>query len=145
MRSSDFAGGNIPNCLNVPSRTFDSRAQVGDVIKKHVLPRKDELRTVVCHCMRSQMRGALSYCRKESFAVSLTDRAGPYAAEQLKSHPDWPPNVDVQILDGGFLAWRKAFKGNKEGLWDDGSGSNKISDDPEEEQHSKEIRSRLAA
>lgn len=123
VRTSDFSGGNVPNAVNVPSRLFDSPTSVRSVISTHILPRLPELKLVLTHCMRSQYRG-------------------PMAAQELANHETWPKGVEVMVMEGGFLGWRKKFQG-VEGMIEGLPGSERglgREDDPVEEQHSVELR-----
>ncbi|POY73802.1 hypothetical protein BMF94_3343 [Rhodotorula taiwanensis] len=94
VRSSDFAGGNIPGALNLTTREFGSE-QRNNTIATHIRPRVPPLRLLILHCMRSQTRG-------------------PYAAHLLAESPSLPEGVDVRILKGGFQGWYRQFKGRKE-------------------------------
>jgi len=53
VRDEDFAGGNIPGCINVPSRTFER--EVDDLV--HQLK---DVKNVVFTCYYSQQRGPLA-------------------------------------------------------------------------------------
>ncbi|SCV70815.1 BQ2448_3577 [Microbotryum intermedium] len=96
VRSSDFPGGNLPRALNLSSRLFSSPTSVQSIISTHILPRIPRgLNTVITHCMRSQYRG-------------------PMAAQALCEHEAWPKQVEVKILDGGYRAWEKKYRGREE-------------------------------
>ncbi|ORY74508.1 hypothetical protein BCR35DRAFT_281159 [Leucosporidium creatinivorum] len=147
VRTSDFPGGNVPGALNISSRLFDSNTSVRSIINTHITPRLPELKLVLTHCMRSQYRG-------------------PMAAQELQNHPQWPKEVQVMVMEGGYQGWRRKFKGVKgmiEGLEEEAKGgASRIEGKPVvdgsdggkgakgwedvdgvEEQHSVEIREEL--
>ncbi|GAA5944123.1 uncharacterized protein JCM15063_005324 [Sporobolomyces koalae] len=95
VRSSDFAGGNLPGAINLTTDQFSSSAKVARVIEQYLEPRTPKLETVIVHCMRSQTRG-------------------PYVAHILAQSSKLPRNVEVKILRGGFQGWYRTYKGRKE-------------------------------
>ncbi|GAA5861519.1 hypothetical protein JCM8547_008058 [Rhodosporidiobolus lusitaniae] len=94
VRSSDFAGGNLPGALNITTKEFRDERALCALISKHISSRPS-LRRVILHCMRSQTRG-------------------PYAAYLLSRAATLPRNVEVKILEGGFSGWYRRYKGRKE-------------------------------
>ncbi|KAI5481938.1 hypothetical protein MNV49_000215 [Pseudohyphozyma bogoriensis] len=129
VRSSDFPGGNLPRAVNITSREFENDASIQRVIDQQITPLQPTLRTVITHCMRSQMRG-------------------PYAAQQLQSHPNWPPDVGVYCMRGGYQSWLREFRGQLEYFenldeqsgWEDEERIEGMGVGKDEEAHSREIR-----
>lgn len=74
---------------------------------------------VITHCHQSKFRG-------------------PLAADQLRRHPDWPEGVDVVVMEGGWQAYRKAFKGRPELMENASRGEKEVV----ENEHSVELRER---
>ncbi|KAF7198626.1 CDC25-like phosphatase YCH1, partial [Pseudocercospora fuligena] len=105
VRDSDYIGGHIRGCQNVPTATHDYR--IPELVR--TLKDKD---TVVFHCALSQQRGpssALKYLRERERLQ------GKDAEEKQK----------VYVLDGGFSKWQEDYGGDKEltegyvkDLWD---------------------------
>ncbi|GAA5970301.1 hypothetical protein JCM8115_003693 [Rhodotorula mucilaginosa] len=95
VRSSDFAGGNIPGALNLTTREFGSEQRLNSTIATHIAPRVPPLNLIILHCMRSQTRG-------------------PYAAHLLAQSPALPPGVQIRVMKGGFQGWWRQFKGRRE-------------------------------
>ncbi|GAA5881117.1 hypothetical protein JCM3774_000878 [Rhodotorula dairenensis] len=95
VRSSDFAGGNLPGAVNLTTREFGTDSRLAATISTHIAPRTPPLQLVIVHCMRSQTRG-------------------PYAAHLLATSPDLPHGVQVRVLKGGFQGWWKRFQGRSE-------------------------------
>ncbi|GAA5895309.1 hypothetical protein JCM6882_006640 [Rhodosporidiobolus microsporus] len=94
VRSSDFAGGNLPGAVNITTGEFRDEKKLDRLIAKHISSRPS-LRLLILHCMRSQTRG-------------------PYAASLLSQAPSLPSNVRVVVLEGGFQGWYRRFKGRAE-------------------------------
>ncbi|GAA5991875.1 hypothetical protein JCM10908_002251 [Rhodotorula pacifica] len=95
VRSSDFAGGNLPGALNLTTREFGSEQRLNSTISTHIAPYSPPLRLLILHCMRSQTRG-------------------PYAAHLLAQSPALPPGVEVRVMKGGFQGWWRLYKGRRE-------------------------------
>ena len=95
VRDSDFVGGHIVGCINVPVNTHDYRMpELVRTLKKQ--------NTIVFHCALSQQRGpssALNYCRErermsEKGELGIADDGG-----DLKQR--------VYVLEGGFVKWQE--------------------------------------
>ena len=95
VRDSDFVGGHIVGCKNVPVSSHDYR--MPELVR--TLKKQD---TVVFHCALSQQRGpasALRYIRErermnERGELGIADDGG-----DLKQR--------VVVLDGGFVKWQE--------------------------------------
>jgi len=88
VRDSDYVGGHILNCMNVPVHQHDHR--MPELVR--TLKDKD---TVVFHCALSQQRGpssALRYLREKE----RMDRQGVEGGGQK-----------VYVLEGGFVKWQE--------------------------------------
>ncbi|KAK4629431.1 CDC25-like phosphatase [Fulvia fulva] len=89
VRDSDYIGGHILGCQNVPTNTHDYK--MPELVR--TLREKD---TVVFHCALSQQRGpssALKYLREKE---RLSD--GDSSSQQK-----------VYVLDGGFQKWQEKY------------------------------------
>lgn len=101
VRDSDFIGGHIIGCTNVPTNTHDYK------MPELVRTLKDK-ETVVFHCALSQQRGpssALRYLRERERLVGgevekKDDGAGE--APEVKEQT-------VYILEGGFVKWQELY------------------------------------
>ncbi|KAF2864422.1 Rhodanese-like protein [Piedraia hortae CBS 480.64] len=116
VRDSDYIGGHIVGCRNVPVNTHDYR------IPELVRTLKDD-DTVVFHCSLSQQRGpasALRYLRERDCMVEngkvgkRSDGADVRAAQK------------VYLLDGGFTKWQEIYgedaeltEGYVKDIWND--------------------------
>lgn len=98
VRGSDYVGGHIVGCQNVPTSTHDYR--MPELVRKL----RDE-DTVVFHCALSQQRGpssALSYLRERE-KMSAKGELG------VEKDGEDPEKVQkVVVLDGGFVKWQEA-------------------------------------
>ncbi|BGP24115.1 hypothetical protein JCM10295v2_003017 [Rhodotorula toruloides] len=102
VRSTDFAGGNLPGAVNITTSEFrDERSlpslkaeqtpsNSSRLIHTHILPRPS-LTLLILHCMRSQTRG-------------------PFAAHLLSQSPLLPPQIEVRVMEGGFAGWWRRFR-----------------------------------
>jgi Cdc25 family phosphatase len=117
VRDSDFVGGHIRGCTNVPSGSLDY------ALPQLVRELRDK-RTVVFHCALSQQRGpgaALRYLRERA-RLGLDDAVGSAEAgegggeglsaeAQGESAPDGDARPvkgqKVYVLDGGFVKWQE--------------------------------------
>ncbi|KAF1813386.1 Rhodanese-like protein [Eremomyces bilateralis CBS 781.70] len=92
VRDSDYIGGHILGCQNVPYANLDWK--MPELVRE--LKNKD---TVVFHCALSQQRGpsaALQYLRERERLLS-----GEAGGEK---------NVqEVVVLDGGFTKWQETY------------------------------------
>ncbi|CAK1363580.1 Dual specificity phosphatase Cdc25 [Cercospora beticola] len=105
VRDSDYIGGHIRGCQNVPTATHDYRMP-------ELVRTLKEKNTIIFHCALSQQRGpssALKYLRER-------ERLHGKDAEQ---------NQKVYVLDGGFQKWQEEYGEDKEltegfikDLWD---------------------------
>jgi Cdc25 family phosphatase len=108
VRDSDFIGGHIVGCQNVPTNTHD-----------HAMPElvrnlRDQ-DTVVFHCALSQQRGpssALRYLReRERFASSKNQEStSEYKTEGSSEDKAADKKAQtVYVLEGGFTKWQEVF------------------------------------
>ena len=84
VRDSDFIGGHIKGCENVPTSTHDYRMP-------ELVRNLNDQNIVVFHCSLSQQRGPASALRY------LRER------ERMNSQGD----QKVYVLDGGFSKWQE--------------------------------------
>jgi Cdc25 family phosphatase len=87
LRDHDFAGGHIPGCQHIPSKTFMPAFDA-------VISRLQGARMVIFHCLISMHRAPM--CAKI------------YKERLMKSGH----SQDVAVLEGGFHSWREHFTGN---------------------------------
>ncbi|GEM08168.1 dual specificity phosphatase ibp1 [Rhodotorula toruloides] len=90
VRSTDFAGGNLPGAVNITTSEFRDERSLSRLIHTHILPRPS-LTLLILHCMRSQTRG-------------------PFAAHLLSQSPLLPPQIEVRVMEGGFAGWWRRFR-----------------------------------
>lgn len=89
VRDSDYIGGHIRGCQNVPTATHDYR--MPELVR--TLKEKD---TVIFHCALSQQRGPSSALK--------------YLRERERLHgKDAGQNQKVFVLDGGFQKWQAEY------------------------------------
>jgi rhodanese-related sulfurtransferase len=96
VRDSDFIGGHVKGCTNVPSNTLDYR------VPELVRTLKDK-KTVVFHCALSQVRGpsaALNYLRERQ-------RQG--LEEKTDGGAEKDDGQKVLVLAGGFTEWQEKY------------------------------------
>lgn len=111
VRGSDFIGGHIVGCLNIPASDLDWKTP--ELVR--TLKDKD---TVVFHCALSQQRGpsaALKYLRERERMAPAEDAAklaeeDKQASKELvgRSH-----GQEVYVLDGGFVKWQEKYGEDK--------------------------------
>ncbi|WPG99317.1 Hypothetical protein R9X50_00213000 [Acrodontium crateriforme] len=94
VRDSDFIGGHIVGCQNVPTQTHDFKMPelVRTLQQEH---------TVVFHCALSQQRGpssALNYLRERDRLLGA----------------DAKNSQDVYVLEGGFSKWQEKYGEDEE-------------------------------
>lgn len=92
VRDSDYIGGHILGCKNVPYATLDWK--MAELVRE--LQSKE---TVVFHCALSQQRGpsaALRYLRERERLLGSEPEAEGKAQE-------------VYILEGGFTKWQETY------------------------------------
>ena len=114
VRDSDYIGGHIRGCINVPSPSLDWK------IPELVRQLKDK-EIVVFHCALSQQRGpnaALSYLREKERIFPANNEKGGEEEEQ-KQH--------VYVLEGGFVKWQEKYgederltEGYEKDIWEFG-------------------------
>lgn len=98
VRDSDYIGGHIVGCQNVPTHTHDYR--LPELVR--TLRNQD---TVVFHCALSQQRGpssALRYLRERERMSARGE------GEIRESGGDLEKAQKVVVLDGGFTKWQEA-------------------------------------
>ncbi|CAD0114690.1 unnamed protein product [Aureobasidium uvarum] len=98
VRDSDYIGGHIVGCQNIPTNTHDYK------IPELVRTLKDK-ETVVFHCALSQQRGpsaALRYIREKERMETSNGEAEK--AQQQK----------VYVLEGGFVKWQEVYGEDKQ-------------------------------
>jgi rhodanese-related sulfurtransferase len=124
VRDSDYIGGHIRGCTNVPSPSLDYR------LPELVRSLRDK-QTVVFHCALSQQRGpgaALRYLRererlglldeevvKGAVTADMKKEGGEGEADVVESldNKDGSETVEkkvtqkVYVLDGGFVKWQE--------------------------------------
>ncbi|KAF2217750.1 hypothetical protein CERZMDRAFT_31166 [Cercospora zeae-maydis SCOH1-5] len=94
VRDSDYIGGHIRGCQNVPTATHDYR--MPELVR--TLKDKD---TIIFHCALSQQRGPSSALK--------------YLRERERLHgKDADQNQKVYVLDGGFQKWQEEYGEDKE-------------------------------
>nr|POE87927.1 cdc25-like phosphatase ych1 [Quercus suber] len=99
VRDSDYVGGHILGCQNVPVHTHDYR------MPELVRNLRDE-DVVVFHCALSQQRGpssALRYLRERE-RLGAKGEIG-----SRKDGEDLDKAQKVYVLDGGFVKWQEKY------------------------------------
>ncbi|EKG10366.1 M-phase inducer phosphatase, partial [Macrophomina phaseolina MS6] len=89
VRDSDFFGGHIRGCTNVPTQALDYKLP-------ELVRQLRGARTVVFHCALSQQRGpsaALRYVRER--------------ARLLGDEDEDETGQEVCVLEGGFVRWQE--------------------------------------
>lgn len=114
VRDSDYIGGHIVGCQNVPVHTHDYR------MPELVRTLKDQ-DTVIFHCALSQQRGpssALKYLRERERLNNKGELGIADDGSDRKQH--------VYVLEGGFVKWQEVYgedtkltEGYVKDLWDD--------------------------
>jgi rhodanese-related sulfurtransferase len=97
VRDSDFIGGHIIGCKNVPVSTHDYK------MPELVRTLRDQ-DAVVFHCALSQQRGpssALRYLRERERMIEKGEVGIRKDGEGLAS------GQKVYVLDGGFVKWQE--------------------------------------
>lgn len=111
VRDSDYIGGHIKGCTNVPSSTLDYK------IPELVRTLKDK-ELVVFHCALSQQRGpsaALRYVRERARLLDITEEGeekqmkGEGAADgtNKENKAVQKKGQQVAVLEGGFVKWQE--------------------------------------
>ncbi|KAF9281833.1 hypothetical protein BGZ74_002264 [Mortierella antarctica] len=96
VRDADYIGGHIPGCLNIPAH--DLPDQLPQLIEEY-----KNVPQLFFHCALSQVRGPKA-ANRWSQAVAL-------AAETATTPA---PAQKINILRGGFGAWQRKHKDNRE-------------------------------
>lgn len=107
VRDSDFVGGHIIGCTNVPTHTHDYK--MPELVR--TLADKE---TVVFHCALSQQRGpssALRYLRERERGGGAVKGEGEVKGEAKgevggKGEGDGKAQK-VYVLEGGFVKWQE--------------------------------------
>lgn len=99
VRDSDYIGGHIINCKNVPTDSHDYR--MPELVR--TLKEKD---VVVFHCALSQQRGPASALRylRERQRVQERGELGT-----RKDGSDVTESQRVYVLEGGFTKWQEKY------------------------------------
>jgi Cdc25 family phosphatase len=87
LRDADFAGGHIPGCEHIPSKTFIPTLD-------GIISRLQGKRMVIFHCL-------ISMHRAPTCAKLYKERLMAMGRSQ-----------DVAVVEGGFHSWREQFSGN---------------------------------
>ncbi|CAG9939685.1 unnamed protein product [Clonostachys rosea f. rosea IK726] len=107
VRDDDYIGGHIKGATNVPNHQLDAMMPT-------LVRRLREKKTVVFHCMLSQIRGpksALAYLRyRDGLLISLGESV--------------PEDQTVYVLTDGFQGWQQTYgederltEGYRKDLW----------------------------
>lgn len=114
---TDYIGGHIRGCINMPSRSLEAMMPT-------LIRRLEGKKTVIFHCALSQQRGpsaALRYLRERDQALASKQSSGS-SEEQASTQPQ-----DVYVLDRGFVGWQEVYgederltEGYRKELWKDG-------------------------
>lgn len=114
VRDSDYIGGHIRGCINVPSPSLDWK------MPELVRQLKDK-EIVVFHCALSQQRGpsaALSYLGEK-------ERVSPVKKD--KASEEQEQKQQVYVLEGGFVKWQEKYgederltEGYEKDIWEFG-------------------------
>ncbi|KAK7610705.1 Rhodanese-like domain-containing protein [Phyllosticta paracitricarpa] len=91
VRDSDYIGGHIRGCTNVPAHSLDWRAP-------ELVRSLRDVPLVVFHCALSQQRGpgaALRYLRER-------ERLNGQQQQQQQQQ-------EVKVLEGGFVRWQEKY------------------------------------
>jgi rhodanese-related sulfurtransferase len=110
VRDSDFIGGHIRGCKNVPAPTLDWK--MPELVRE--LKQKE---VVVFHCALSQQRGpsaALKYLRERNRLFPGLGRKTDESGETGESaEKEVKKEQKVYVLDGGFVRWQEKFGEDK--------------------------------
>jgi len=94
VRDADYDGGNIPNCIHIPSLNF--HGQVNELVEQ-----LKSTSTVVFHCYLSQQRGP------KAARVFSEVREDILTPEQINQQ-------EILVLRGGFCEFQERFKNDPE-------------------------------
>jgi len=119
VRDSDYIGGHIAGCQNIPYASLDYR------LPELVRTLRDK-QTVVFHCMLSMQRGpsaALAYMREREKQSSGKKVQGEENKDEAASKGK--AEQKVYVLQGGFSQWQEKYgedkrltEGYVKDLWD---------------------------
>ncbi|KAF2673134.1 Rhodanese-like protein [Microthyrium microscopicum] len=123
VRDSDFIGGHIRGCQNVPAPSLDYRMP-------ELLRTLREKKIVVFHCALSQQRGptaALRYMReRERLGLDKKTEPKDEGNEEGENKESEVPQK-VFVLEGGFQRWQEKYgedervtEGYDKGIWEFG-------------------------
>ena len=106
VRDDDRDGGHVPDSLNITSDLFESDDDVDAFVQKEILGRP-ERKTIVFHCMMSQVRGPMAARRTLARLSILADDGFGGVEEGV---------AEIFVLQGGFQGWvqEAGFKEDKE-------------------------------
>ncbi|KAK7550883.1 Rhodanese-like domain-containing protein [Phyllosticta citricarpa] len=102
VRDSDYIGGHIRGCTNVPAHSLDWRAP-------ELVRSLRDVPLVVFHCALSQQRGpgaALRYLRERE---RLVGAAGDEGEEKENGQQQQQQQQEVKVLEGGFVRWQEKY------------------------------------
>ncbi|KAK7522323.1 Rhodanese-like domain-containing protein [Phyllosticta citriasiana] len=102
VRDSDYIGGHIRGCTNVPAHSLDWRAP-------ELVRSLRDVPLVVFHCALSQQRGpgaALRYLRERERLVDATATAED-EGEEKENGQQQQQQQEVKVLEGGFVRWQE--------------------------------------
>lgn len=123
VRGSDFIGGHIAGCINIPSSDLDWKTP--ELVR--TLKDKD---TIVFHCALSQQRGpaaALRYLRERERMLPETGAIGEEDKQGTSESTGRSKGQEVYVLDGGFVQWQEKYgedakltEGYQKDIWEFG-------------------------
>jgi rhodanese-related sulfurtransferase len=111
VRDSDYIGGHIRGCANVPAPTLDYRMP-------ELVRTLQEKEVVVFHCALSQQRGpgaALRYLREREKLLKIMEgvvgksegQDGEGGSDEGEGRKRESKEQKVFVLDGGFVQWQE--------------------------------------
>lgn len=99
VRDSDYIGGHIIGCKNVPIHTHDYK------MPELVRTLKDA-DSIVFHCALSQQRGPASALRYLRERERMTNKS---ESGEAKDRADLEAAQNVYVLEGGFVKWQEMY------------------------------------
>ncbi|KAF9180487.1 hypothetical protein BGZ50_006181 [Haplosporangium sp. Z 11] len=106
VRDTDYEGGHIPGCLNIPASELPEKLPI-------LIEEFKEVPQLFFHCALSQVRGPKAANRwsaaiaERDAELAKTEAAAAVAADQ------GPLSQKVHILRGGFTEWQHKHKDDK--------------------------------
>jgi len=117
VRDSDYVGGHILGCTNIPSGNLDWKLPV-------LVRTLRDKEMVVFHCALSQQRGpsaALRYLRERDKALAKDN-----AEKKTEDSQAEEKSQKIYVLQGGFVKWQEKFgederltEGYQKDIWQD--------------------------